>query len=159
MAARTGSSSTSGFFQALPTVPPLYTASKLASLHGVNVSDEQVFDRALRLYLPESIPEKVETSIHNFTRLVIDPSTLRLTVDCETNQPKLNHLNTFGEENKVDPLWTGEGWRLLKAMAAREGLIGHGHQQPDEQHAVSWNRRIHQFALVHAWIPTAAPVS
>ncbi|OBT82296.1 hypothetical protein VE02_08129 [Pseudogymnoascus sp. 03VT05] len=145
MAARTGSSSTSGFFQASPTVPPLYTASKLASLHGVNVSDEQVFDRALRLYLPESIPEKVETSIHNFTRLVIDPSTLRLTVDCETNQPELNHLNTFGEENK--------------AIAAREGLIGHGHQQPDEQHAVSWNRRIHQFALVHAWIPTAALVS
>ncbi|OAF57365.1 hypothetical protein VC83_04757 [Pseudogymnoascus destructans] len=96
-----GSSSTSGFFQALPTVPPLYTASRLASPQGMNVSDEQVFDRALRLYLRESIPEKVDTSIHNFTRLVIDPSTLRLTVDCETNQSKLKHLNTFGEENKA----------------------------------------------------------
>lgn len=160
MAALTASSSTSGFFQALPIVEPIYTSARRTSRSGTGgTSDEVVFERVLHVYLPEEVPEEVDLSIHNLSRLVLDPSTRRLIVDCETNHPKLVPLNTFGQVNKSDPLVTSEGWRLLKEIGIREGTVASGYQQPGETAPSKWNRRVHQFGLIHTWTPHSALVN
>jgi len=149
------SSASSGFFQSLPTVPPQYTSSGSQSSSAQHRSDDPVLDRILSLYLAQ-VPPTVSTSLHNFSRLVLHPSTLRHMVDCETNQPTLHTLTTFGEENKTNPLWTSEGWRVLKDIGIREGVVGYGYKQGDLGVLQTWNRRVHQFATLHLWHGTAA---
>ncbi|KAH0843751.1 aidB [Fonsecaea pedrosoi] len=144
MGSRKPSSSTSGFFQALPVVPQQYTAS---SPH--ESSDDPVFSRALSLYLPSPLPTPLENHFHDFARLVLEPSTLQHTVDCDTDLPTLHPLTTFGEENKVAPLRTSEGWRALKQIQTRAGVVGNGYPQPTLNQ--DFNRRVHQFGTLHLW--------
>lgn len=147
------SSSTDGFFQTLPTVPPAYTHTDPKSTHQSPhaASDDAVFARILELYLPRESHD-VGISIHNLARRALYPSILRLATDAEVNQPVLRPLNTFGEENRVDSLWTGEGWRALKAIGQEEGLVTVAYEKEND----AWNRRIHQFALNHVWSSSAA---
>lgn len=154
------SSSTAGFFQELPVVPPQYTSSKTSpgpsepSDSNTATSDDPALPRVLSLYLPTPTPREISKHLHDFSRLVLSPSTLRHTVDCETDQPTLHPLNTFGEENKASPLRTGEGWRALKRIQTRAGVVGHGYAHPSI-HA-PFNRRVHQFATLQLWDGTAA---
>ncbi|KAK4945397.1 hypothetical protein LTR10_015292 [Elasticomyces elasticus] len=148
MAHLTPSSSTSGFFQALPTLQPQYTAS------DTNTSDDRVLSRILNLYLPKPTPPSIAKHLHDFSRLVLHPSTLQHTVDCETNQPTLHPLTTFGELNNTSPLRTSEGWRSLKHIQTQAGVVGYGYPQYTLHQ--TFNRRIHQFATLHLWHGTAA---
>lgn len=150
------SSATSGFFQALPVVPPQYTAlsASSSSTSSPSITDDPVFARVLSLYLPSPIPSEITKHLHDFSRLVLSPSTLRHTVDCETNQPTLHPLTTFGEENKTSPLRTSEGWRALKRIQTAAGVVGYGY--PHYTIHSTFNRRIHQFATLHLWHGTAA---
>ncbi|KIW24559.1 uncharacterized protein PV07_10268 [Cladophialophora immunda] len=155
MEPRKPSSSTSGFFQALPIVPQQYTASsqgKVFSRH--ETSDDPVFSRVLSLYLPDPLPIPLQNHFHDFARLVLEPSTLQHTVDCDTDLPTLHPLTTFGEENKVNPLRTSEGWRALKQIQTRAGVVGYGYPQPTLKQ--DFNRRVHQFGTLHLWHGTAA---
>lgn len=145
------SSSTDGFFQVLPDVPPAYTHADIQQQGSHAVSDDTVFARILGLYLPRK-SDQVGTSIHKLGRRALHPSTLRLATDAEINQPVLRPLTTFGEENRIDPLWTGEGWRELKAIGQEEGLVAVAYQKDNH----TWNRRVHQFALNHVWSSSAA---
>lgn len=144
------SSSTAGFFQAFPVLPPRYTSPN--STTSDRLADDVVFARILSLYLPKDPPEDLLRSIHDFSRQAIHPSVLAHSVDAEVNQPVLRPLNTFGEENRVDPLWTTGGWKGLKVVATERGVVASGHA-PQQ---ASWNRRIHQFGKVHVWATTAA---
>ncbi|OGM48967.1 hypothetical protein ABOM_003203 [Aspergillus bombycis] len=145
------SSSTDGFFQSLPIVPPAYTSINDHAQSAQNPSDDTALARVLDLYLPRNCPS-VTTSIHNLSRLALDPRILQLAVDAEVNQPVLRTLTTFGEENRVDPLWVGEGWRKLKAIGQEEGLVSVAYDREND----AWNRRVHQFALNHVWTSSAA---
>lgn len=160
MAKVKASSSTEGFFQQIPVVPPLFTSRKAApsSSRSKNVSDDQVFDRVMHLYLPINVPDKVVDSIHDISRVVLHPSTLKLTVDCETNHPSLQLMNTFGEVNKVDPLKTSEGWRSLQKIGVKCGSVALGYESQYKGIPATWNRRVHQFAIVHVWTGSAALV-
>jgi alkylation response protein AidB-like acyl-CoA dehydrogenase len=153
MSAPKASSSTSGFFQALPVVPAQYTSSETNQVnHGV--SDDPIFSRILSIYLPEPLPAHVSTQLHNFSRLVLAPSTLQHTVDCDTDLPTLHPLTTFGEENRVSALRTSEGWRVLKRIETEAGVVGYGYPQSGVQQ--NFNRRIHQFATLNLWHGSAA---
>lgn len=153
MSSPKASSSTSGFFQALPVVPAQYTSSQTSQAnHGL--SDDPIFSRILSTYLPEPLPAHVSSQLHNFSRLVLAPSTLQHTVDCDTDLPTLHPLTTFGEENKVSALRTSEGWRVLKRIETEAGVVSYGYPQPDVEQ--KFNRRIHQFAILHLWHGTAA---
>ncbi|KAB8257405.1 hypothetical protein BDV32DRAFT_160521 [Aspergillus pseudonomiae] len=145
------SSSTEGFFQSLPLVPPAYTSNNDHTQSAQKLSDDIALARVLDLYLPQNCPS-VTTSIHNLSRLALDPKILQLGVDAEVNQPTLRALTTFGEENRVDPLWVSEGWRKLKAIGQEEGLVAVAYERENE----SWNRRVHQFALNHVWTSSSA---
>ncbi|PYI33411.1 hypothetical protein BP00DRAFT_122336 [Aspergillus indologenus CBS 114.80] len=153
------SSSTDGFFQPLPTIPPAYTASIITTTNNNHLrsatkpppSDDTALARVLDLYLPPDCPGPI-TAIHNLSRLALDPTVLRLAVDAEVNPPILRPLTTFGAENRVDPLWVGEGWRRLKAIGQEEGLVSVAYDEDNE----GWNRRVHQFGLNHVWTGSAA---
>ncbi|GAD95885.1 hypothetical protein ANI_1_1336084 [Paecilomyces variotii No. 5] len=147
------SSSTDGFFQPLPIVHPAYTfeANSSAERSSYTSSDDAVLARILELYLPRNSHE-ARTSVHRLARRALDPAILRLATDAELHTPTLRPLTTFGEENRVDPLWTGEGWRTLKAIGQEEGLVTVGYEENNS----ACNRRIHQFALNHVWASSAA---
>ncbi|KAI1623569.1 acyl-CoA dehydrogenase [Exophiala viscosa] len=153
MAHLTPSSSTSGFFQALPTLPPQYTWSASEQATG-SQSDDRVLARVLNLYLPDPPTPQLSKHFHDFSRLVLHPSTLQHTVNAETNQPTLHPLTTFGEINTTDPLRTSEGWRSLKHIQTQAGIVGYGYPQYTLHQ--TFNRRIHQFATLHLWHGTAA---
>ncbi|KAJ6128094.1 hypothetical protein N7471_009311 [Penicillium samsonianum] len=146
------SSSTDGFFQSIPTVPPAYTFVNDGSSNSSSLaaSDDIALARILDLYLPRESSAGV--SVHNLSRRALDPVTLNLATDAEVNQPIIRPLGTFGIKNHVDPLVTGEGWRTLKTIGQEEGLVTVAYNKSNEQ----WNRRVHQFALNHVWSPSAA---
>ena len=151
------SSAASGFFQALPTIPSQYT-SPAASAECDTTSGDVVLKNILQLYLPSPLPENVDKSLHDFARTCLDSRTLELSVDCETNHPTLHPLTTFGEVNQRNALHTSEGWRGLKDIQTRAGIVGYGYRDVATTEK-SYNRRIHQFALAHLWSASCASVS
>lgn len=152
----TASSSTLGFFQALPVLPPQYTS--ISSLpvqiqtrirNGSDPSDDQVIARIMALYLPPNT-KIVHDHAHRLARRSIDLTVLVHSTDAETNHPVLRPLTTFGEENKIDPLWTTAGWQKLKEIGIEEGVIAVAYDKSN----ADFNRRIYEFVLGHLWGPT-----
>lgn len=172
--AQTPSSATTGFFQSFPTVGAQYSSP--TSPHQSQVTNgDPVLPAILRLYLPEPIPANIDSHLHDFARTCLDPETLRLAVDAETNQPKLHSQTTFGTVNRTSALQTGEGWRGLKKIQTRNGLPALGYTTLPEEiktmptsdlahpstgaSTVAYNRRIYQFAINHLWSPSSATVN
>jgi alkylation response protein AidB-like acyl-CoA dehydrogenase len=153
----TPSSSTAGFFQALPTIEPQYTSPTEApgrihaSATAQALSDDPVLARILNLYLPRNAIDRVGPAVHHLSRRVLHPKTLQHAVDAEINTPTLKPLNTFGEINKNDPLWTTEGWKALKAIGIEEGVVSRAYNTTNN----GYNRRIEQFSICHAWSHTS----
>jgi alkylation response protein AidB-like acyl-CoA dehydrogenase len=150
------SSSTTGFFQTLPVLPPQYTSVEALSSQArpqyksiIAISDDTVIDRVLDLYLPSNTTE-VTKHAHHVARLSLRPSVLAHATDAETNHPVLRPLTTFGEENRNDALWTTAGWQKLKEIGYAEGVVAVAY---DLSHT-TFNRRIHAFVLNHLWSPT-----
>ncbi|KAI1505795.1 acyl-CoA dehydrogenase/oxidase [Biscogniauxia marginata] len=146
----THSSAATGFFQVLPKIEPQFTSPSLAS-DSRSVSDDAVLARILQQYLPPQGQRDVGLAIHNLSRRVLHPSTLRYAVEAETNIPTLQPFTTFGKENRDDPLRTCEGWKALKAMGIEEGVVARAYDQSKTTH----NRRIEQFGLAHVWSHTS----
>ena len=151
------SSASTGFFQQLPTVPPQYSAQHVSGLDSLACDDLALLD-VLQLYLPKPLPSNIDESLHNFARTCLDSDTLRLSVDCETNHPTLHPLTTFGEVNRVNALHTSEGWRGMKDIQTRAGIVGYGYRDTPAN-SQPYNRRMHQFALAHLWSASCASVS
>ncbi|KAJ4379017.1 hypothetical protein N0V86_005894 [Didymella sp. IMI 355093] len=151
----TASSSTAGFFQALPTLPPQYTSPDTApASNQANVTvhvDDRVFARILDLYLPSN-RAIVTSHLHRVARIALDPRVLAHATDAETNQPVLRSLTTFGQENRNDPLWTTSGWQRLKEIGYAEGVVAVAYSQSPELAHI--NKRIYEFGLGHLWSVT-----
>ncbi|KAI8943859.1 hypothetical protein NX059_001831 [Plenodomus lindquistii] len=151
------SSSTAGFFQALPVLPPQFSArDQFPSLTQTqkqndvpDSSDDKILDRIVDLYLPPNTTE-VTKHAHHIARLSLQPSMLKHATDAETNHPVLRPLTTFGVENRNDPLWTTSGWQKLKEIGYQEGSVAVAY---DQSHT-HFNRRIHQYVNGHLWGPT-----
>lgn len=147
----TASSSTTGFFQSLPTLPPQYTSpNTLSHQDAITTSDDKPLARILALYLPPNTP-RVTSDLHRLARIALHPTVLSHSTDAETNTPVLRPLTTFGTENRNDPLWTTHGWKALKDIGIREGVVAVAYEKEN----TTWNRRIHEFALGHVWTCTA----
>jgi alkylation response protein AidB-like acyl-CoA dehydrogenase len=158
------SSSTTGFFQVSPVIPPQYTwsdqdgGSADVKPSTNRASDDVVLARILSLYIPPGEKEPLRT-VHDLSRRVLEPELLAHTVDSEVNTPVLSPLNTFGEENTIDPLWTSRGWNALKDICHQEGLVSVAYDPRN----LGWNRRVQQLALSHVWVVagsmTGCPIS
>lgn len=151
----TASSSTAGFFQALPALPPQYTSSELSSTagqtSGASLTDDKVFARILDLYLPSN-RAAVTLHLHKIARVALDPRILAYATDAETNHPVLRSLTTFGQENRNDPLWTTSGWQRLKEIGYAEGVVAVAYSRSPELAHI--NKRIYEFGLGHLWSVT-----
>jgi alkylation response protein AidB-like acyl-CoA dehydrogenase len=150
------SSSTSGFFQALPVLPPQYTdracltqTDQATYKSSTDATDDKIIARIFDLYLPPDTTA-VTKHAHHLARLSLNPSMLLHATDAETNHPVLRPLTTFGAENKNDPLWTTAGWQKLKEVGYREGIVSVAY---DQSHT-TFNRRIHQYVGNHLWSST-----
>lgn len=151
------SSISTGFFQTYPEIPPAYTQRASNDRHSPD-SNEAILTNVLRLYLPDPLPADIDQSLHDFARKCIDPETLKLTVDAETHQPTLHPLNTFGDANTIAPLRTSEGWKALKDIQTRAGIVAHGYKDISGG-LITYNRRIYQFALLQLWSSSSANVT
>ena len=150
------SSSTAGFFQALPVLQPQFTEPSLvfkdASTryqNSVGISDDKMIARIVQLYLPQAATEATK-HVHRLAHLSLHPLILKYATDAETNHPTLRPLSTFGAENKDDPLWTTSGWQRLKEIGYREGIVSVAYEKTH----TTFNRRVQQFAGNHVWGPT-----
>lgn len=149
----TASSISTGFFQGYPVIPPAYTRANDGIDHDTG---DIVLANIVRLYLPFPLPSELDQSLHDFARQCLDPETLRLSVDAENNQPTLHSLNTFGGANNINPLRTSEGWKALKDIQTRAGIVAHGYKYVGDG---TYNRRSFQFALSHLWSSSSAGVT
>ncbi|KAF1926684.1 uncharacterized protein M421DRAFT_422657 [Didymella exigua CBS 183.55] len=151
----TPSSSTAGFFQALPALPPQYTSSDVNSTTNqtsdTSPADDKVLARILDLYLP-SKKATVTSHLHRVARVALDPRVLAHATDAETNHPVLRSLTTFGQENRNDPLWTTSGWQRLKEIGYAEGVVAVAYSQSPELAHI--NKRVYEFGLGHLWYVT-----
>lgn len=147
------SSSTSGFFQALPKLKPQYTSAERVHHDScTTTTDDPVLDRLLQQYLPLNAKVQVANDMHDVSRLVLTPSVLRDAVEAETVPPRLSPLTTFGEVNRHDPLVVCQGWKNLKDLGIQIGSVAKAYDTSLAKH----NRRIHQFLVDHTWSPASA---
>lgn len=146
------SSSTSGFFQALPKLRPQYTSTHRVHNDSSDTTDDPVLDRLLQQYLPSDAKAQVANDMHDVSRLVLTPSVLRDAVEAETVPPRLSPLTTFGEVNRDDPLIVCQGWKNLKDLGIQIGSVAKAYDQSLSKH----NRRVHQFLVDHTWSPASA---
>lgn len=132
------SSSTTGFFQSSPVILPQY-------------EDDAALRRIVSVYLPSPLPKSIDEDLARFSRLVLSKKVLEYVADAERNLPYLQPLTAFGAQNKSNPLITSEGWRMLKKIAIREGLVSLGFEARTQ-----WNPRVYQFVKCHLWMGSSA---
>ncbi|KAK7216979.1 hypothetical protein V2G26_004982 [Clonostachys chloroleuca] len=144
------SSSTTGFFQQLPTVLPQYTSGASATSSS-EFTDDAALNRLIKQYLPPVGQRDVGKAMHDMSRLVLTPEILNHAVEAETVTPYLRPLTTFGEINENDPLVTCQGWKALKAIGIQSGVVSSAY----DESVTSYNRRLHQFLLNHTWHHTS----
>jgi alkylation response protein AidB-like acyl-CoA dehydrogenase len=128
------SSSTKGFFQPKPSIPP-------------QCLEDRALQRIISYHLPTPTPSSISNDLLRFSELVLSNPILGYIADAEKNLPYLKPLTSFGEENRDDPLVTSEGWRRLQEIGIQEGIVALAYEQNDS----GWNPRIHQFVKYHIW--------
>lgn len=144
------SSATRGFFQTFPKVQPQYTISGRASSQD-ETTDDMVLSRLVQQYLPAHGQSAVGGSMHDMSRFVLTRGVLDHALEAETVPPYLRPITTFGEVNDNDPLVTCAGWKALKAIGIRAGVVKVAY----DESIISYNRRLYQFLLGHNWHHTA----
>ncbi|EED20465.1 acyl-CoA dehydrogenase, putative [Talaromyces stipitatus ATCC 10500] len=140
------SSSTKGFFQLKPTIPPQYL-------------EDRALLRIISLYLPTPLPSTISSDLLRFSKLVLSKPVLGYIADAEKNLPYLKPLTSFGEENRDDPLVTSEGWRRLQEIGIEEGIVALAYEKNSNGEKAGWNPRIHQFVKYHIWSGSSAIVT
>jgi alkylation response protein AidB-like acyl-CoA dehydrogenase len=139
------SSSTKGFFQTKPSIPPQFL-------------EDRALQRIISLHLPTPTPPSISEDLLRFSRLVLSKTVLGFVADAERNTPFLRPLSSFGVENKEDPLVTSEGWRKLQETGIREGIVALAYEGENGQKR-DWNPRVHQFVKYHIWTGSSAIVT
>ncbi|KAH8693777.1 acyl-CoA dehydrogenase/oxidase [Talaromyces proteolyticus] len=136
------SSSTKGFFQTKPVIPPQFP-------------EDKALQRIISLHLPSPTPKSISDDLLRFSRLVLSKQILGYIADAERNTPYVKSHTSFGVENKEDPLVTSEGWRELQNTGIREGIVALAYEGSKDQ----WNHRIHQYVKYHLWSGSSAIVT
>ena len=135
----TPSSSTDGFFQEPPPV-------------SNQLNDDIALQRALRLFLPQSVREEITPELLSFGDKVLSKPVLDLVADAEKNLPYLKTWDSWGR--RKDELITSEGWRKLSAIGIEEGMVSIGYENKYLQFS-----RPYQFCKYLVWTGSSAWVT
>jgi alkylation response protein AidB-like acyl-CoA dehydrogenase len=136
---KVASSSTDGFFQ---EPPPIQN----------QLFDDIALQRALKLFLPDSVRRTVQPELTEFGNKVISKEVFDLVADAEHNLPYLKTWNTWGKRR--DELITSEGWRKLSAIGIQEGMVAIGYENSHLQYS-----RPYQFCKYLIWTGSSAWVT
>ncbi|KAI0050417.1 acyl-CoA dehydrogenase domain-containing protein [Auriscalpium vulgare] len=96
---------------------------------------DPVIPDLLRRLFPQSVRAAVEPDIQSFEKEIT--TTIRAASHL-VSPPQLTQYNQWGQ--RVDTLHTSEGWRILKAICHKEGLI-----------SISYAREHGEYSRVHAF--------
>lgn len=133
------SSSTDGFFQEPPPI-------------SNQLQDDIALQRALHLFLPDTVREQVTPEILAFGDRVITKPVFDLVADAEKNLPYLKTWDSWGRRR--DELITSEGWRKLSAIGIQEGMVSIGYENRHLQFS-----RAYQFCKYLVWTGSSAWVT
>ncbi|KAL6885688.1 acyl-CoA dehydrogenase/oxidase [Trichoderma evansii] len=133
------SSSTAGFFQTPPDVQNQF-------------HDDTALNRALALFVPGNILERITPDLDEFGNKVLSPRVLGWVLDAERNTPYVKTFDSWGRRR--DDLITTEGWRNLQALGQAEGMVA----IPYENHYAEYSR-VYHFAKYALWCGSAAWVN
>jgi len=92
----------------------------------------------LKRLLPSSVLQDVE---HDLTRFSGEVMTTMRELSKLAERPRLVQYNQWGQ--RVDDLQTSEGWRGLKAMYQKEGIIGIFYERKHREYS-----RLHGFSKI-----------
>lgn len=135
----TPSSSSEGFFQTPPSLLNQY-------------DDDEALQRALQLFVPASIRERVAPDLASFGAKVISPQTLSWVLDAERNLPYVKTFDSWGRRR--DELVTSEGWRNLQSLGIQEGMVSIGYENAYAEYS-----RVYQFVKYAMWCGSAVWVN
>src|SRR5688572_24984857 len=108
-------------------------------------------DRALRSYLARVLPAEVHARIEpelDAMGELAGGELYRLQLADRENEPMLTQWDGWG--NRVDRIELTPLWREAERIAAERGLVAAAYERPHGAHS-----RIHQFALVYLFTPSA----
>ncbi|KXS11916.1 acyl-CoA dehydrogenase/oxidase C-terminal [Gonapodya prolifera JEL478] len=131
-------SSHSGFIQDPPTLANQY-------------ANDAVLQAILRLYVPPEKLALVEPDLARFGGVVVSDQMLDWVQNAEDNPPTVSQFDAWGR--RVDRLVTSEGWRAMRTVSAREGIIAAAY---DERGRLAHNARVVQFAKYYLFSPSSA---
>ncbi|KAJ3113007.1 hypothetical protein HK100_002131 [Physocladia obscura] len=101
-----------------------------------------------------SYSDLASSDLTRFAYVLNSPEALQNERDANQHLPILHTHNEWGARvNRID---TAHGWKAMKDLAAREGLIALGYTSSDPSSASNSNRRIHQFAKLFLFSPRSA---
>lgn len=133
------SSSTAGFFQTPPNVQNQF-------------HDDAALNRALTLFIPTNIIERIAPDLDLFGTKVLSPKVLGWVFDAERNTPYVKTFDSWGRRR--DELITTEGWRNLQALGQAEGMVAIPYENKYAEYS-----RVYQFAKYALWCGSAAWVN
>ncbi|KAF4784961.1 hypothetical protein HER10_EVM0001219 [Colletotrichum scovillei] len=135
------STSNTGFFQELPILPNQFF-------------DDASFQRALRLFLPKDIIERVEVDIAQLGEDVLSDQIFSWITDSEKNKPYLKGSGRDSFGRPTSELVVGEGWRSLQDFGIKKGIVATGYDA-----SLGSSARVVQFLRIHLWGSSASNVT
>ncbi|RKP08840.1 hypothetical protein THASP1DRAFT_15080 [Thamnocephalis sphaerospora] len=98
--------------------------------------------------MPADVYASVQADLSRFGQRVLD-DIARMGDDAEQHPPTLRQFDPWCR--RVDEINTPEGWRLMKAVAAEEGLVAIAYERKQAEFS-----RFYQFAKLFLFVPASA---
>jgi putative acyl-CoA dehydrogenase len=130
---------------AMKYVPFVQEGFTLGNQYDADCSLQQVLD----LYLPKKVRSETREDLRSLGNLTVSPELLEHCAEAERNQPFVEQYDTFG--NKRSKLVTSAGWKHMKSVAAKLGLVSVGYEN-----AYGDTTRVVQFARLYIMNPAMA---
>ncbi|KAJ3340981.1 hypothetical protein HDU93_005845 [Gonapodya sp. JEL0774] len=118
---------------------------------GNQYDDDSILKSILGLHLSPEHLATVESDLRRFGDEVVSGKMLEWVRDAEENPPRLKQFDAWGR--RIDQLITSEGWRNMRTVAAKEGIISAAY---DQRSNLSFNARLVQFAKYYIYSPSSA---
>ncbi|KAJ3210365.1 hypothetical protein HK099_008265 [Clydaea vesicula] len=116
---------------------------------GNQFKEDLGLKKVLKKYLPKTVYSEIESDLIKFGDYVVCPKIMECVRLAEENPPKLTQFDNFG--HRIDKLDLNEGWKFMKTVSAKEGLIAIGYERKQQEFS-----RLYQYAKLYLFSPSSA---